>query len=227
MTKKYTVNKKSYTIKGKDYPRVTKILSVINSPGLNIWKAKVGLEESYKISEETSKFGTEVHTAIKDTILKVDHKIPKELYSKKEELLNSQKLAFKFLREYRLKPLSLKDTDKELFMVTDSDKVDFQAELLIRSDKFKYAGTLDLVAKRGKHLYIIDWKTSERIYKKHLIQLCAYKVAYEEMTGKKIYKGYIVSLGKGYKKNPLIKEVDWTYFSYFVCALKLYKGGIS
>ena len=73
---------------------------------------------------------------------------------------------------------------------------------LMESEKILYsvkgfAGTLDIIAKDPKgNLWLIDIKTSSGFFLTHIYQLHGYKLAYEEQTGKKINKIYIVRLPK-------------------------------
>ena len=56
-----------------------------------------------------------------------------------------------------------------------------QTELKVKSRK-GFAGSLDLLGKIEDALYIIDLKTSKRIYPEMLLQLSAYRFAFEEMN---------------------------------------------
>ena len=73
---------------------------------------------------------------------------------------------------------------------------------LIESEKILYSergycGTVDLIAQDSeKNLWLIDIKTSKGIFVNMIHQLHAYKLAYEEQTGKKINKMYVLRLPK-------------------------------
>ena len=73
---------------------------------------------------------------------------------------------------------------------------------LIESEKILYSergfcGTVDLIAEDAeKKLWLIDIKTSKGIFVNMIHQLHAYKLSYEEQTGKKIHKMYVVRLPK-------------------------------
>ena len=73
---------------------------------------------------------------------------------------------------------------------------------LLESEKILYSikgfcGTLDIIATdKSNNLILIDIKTSNGIFHNYVLQLHAYKYAYEEQTGKKINKMYIVRLPK-------------------------------
>ena len=73
---------------------------------------------------------------------------------------------------------------------------------VVESEKVLYSergfcGTLDLIAKDSQNnLWLIDIKTSKGLFLNMVHQLHGYKLAYEEQTGKKINKMYIVRLPK-------------------------------
>ena len=71
-----------------------------------------------------------------------------------------------------------------------------ESEKILYSER-GYCGTLDLVAIDPKgNLWLIDIKTSKGIFINMILQVHGYKLAYEEQTGKKINKMYIVRLPK-------------------------------
>ncbi len=71
-----------------------------------------------------------------------------------------------------------------------------ESEKILYSER-GYCGTLDLIAKDSKgNIWLIDVKTSKGIFLTMLLQLHGYKLAYEEQTGKKIDKLFIVRLPK-------------------------------
>jgi len=73
---------------------------------------------------------------------------------------------------------------------------------VVESEKILYSprgfcGTLDLIAKdTSNNIWLIDIKTSKGLFLNMVHQLHGYKLAYEEQTGKKINKMYIVRLPK-------------------------------
>lgn len=89
-----------------------------------------------------------------------------------------------------------------------------------------YAGTLDCVAKLNGVLYLVDFKTSNRIYEDYLMQVAAYAQAYEERTGADIFNAGILRLGKedGLPEWREINAKEIAYnFMLFNCLLKFYK----
>ena len=71
-----------------------------------------------------------------------------------------------------------------------------ESEKILYSER-GYCGTLDLVASdKDNKLWLIDVKTSKGLFLNMVHQVHGYKLAYEEQTGKKINKMYIVRLPK-------------------------------
>ena len=71
-----------------------------------------------------------------------------------------------------------------------------ESEKIIYSER-GFCGTLDLIAKDpANNLWLIDIKTSKGVFINMVHQLHGYKLAYEEQTGKKINKMYLVRLPK-------------------------------
>jgi len=88
-----------------------------------------------------------------------------------------------------------------------------ELEKKIFSKKYNYAGTLDLVLEdKNKNFILADIKTSNHISFDYILQLNAYKYAYEEETKSKISKGLIIRLPKNdnkieVKELPLNKKM--------------------
>ncbi len=74
------------------------------------------------------------------------------------------------------------------------------------SVEHEYQGTLDCVARLGRKLVLIDWKTSAGIYADMGLQLAAYAKAYEERTGQPIKTGIIVLVTKKRPHKLIVKE---------------------
>ena len=71
-----------------------------------------------------------------------------------------------------------------------------ESEKILYSER-GYCGTLDLIASdKENNLWLIDIKTSKGLFLNMVHQIHGYKLAYEEQTGKKINKMYLVRLPK-------------------------------
>lgn len=98
------------------------------------------------------------------------------------------------------------------------------SEMLVYSRKHNYVGTLDAVAMVDGKKYIIDYKTSKRIYQEYTLQVAGYGIAYEEEHG--AVDGYIIlrfdkETGE-LEKHTIDKKADIKEAkSVFLAALKL------
>jgi len=70
------------------------------------------------------------------------------------------------------------------------------SEIKVVSEKYKYGGTLDLIAKKNVSFWLVDFKTGKGIYPNHKIQVSAYAKAYTEQTGNNIKETYILHLNR-------------------------------
>ena len=61
----------------------------------------------------------------------------------------------------------------------------FHPELLI-------GGQVDCIARIGNRVIIIDWKSGKEIYPNHAIQIAAYAMCYEAMTGEQVAEAWVV-----------------------------------
>lgn len=71
-----------------------------------------------------------------------------------------------------------------------------ELERVVYSKRYKYSGTLDCIAEIDGELALVDWKSSKACYPEFFLQTAAYQAAYQEETGEKIARRYVVRLGK-------------------------------
>ena len=133
---------------------------------------KTAKEKTNKIKEDAGLVGTVVHGLIEDFLKGID--IPKQ---SDPAVVNCWNL---FLDWWNKQEYEVVELEKKIY-----------------SKKYNYAGTLDLVVKDKKgNLVLMDIKTSNFISFDYFLQLNAYKFAYEEETGSKVSKSFIVKLSK-------------------------------
>ena len=133
---------------------------------------KTAKEKTNKIKEDAGLVGTVVHGLIEDFLKGKD--IPKQ---SDPAVVNCWNL---FLDWWNKQEYEVVELEKKLYC-----------------KKYNYAGTLDLVVKDKKgNLVLMDIKTSNFISFDYFLQLNAYKFAYEEETGSKVSKSFIVKLSK-------------------------------
>jgi len=191
-----------YLINGIRYPRVTRIKSIINNPGLVGWQVTVGRKKSNEIMKKRGDFGTLIHKLIQVT-LKGE---TVDLSNYDEEANVTMKLFDDFLTEHEIKPKLL---EQHLWL-----------EL---SKEYRYAGTVDFVGYVDGKLMILDWKTSKAIYDDMWLQLAAYIVALEAQTGERVDSCGILQIRDGKKKFVIrtYKEV-MAEFKVFKACLVIY-----
>ena len=108
-------------------------------------------------------------------------------------------------------------------------------EEFVFSDKFKYAGTADLLVEMDGEIWLLDLKTSNNLHRSYDLQLAAYAKAIEEAKGIKIQRTGIIWLkantrsaskkkgvyqGKGWQIK-IIDKIDYN-FDLFQTIYKLY-----
>lgn len=126
----------------------------------------------------------------------------------KAEALNVGKAAHTFLESY-LKgenpELPLEGTpvrscvDAAIAWMDEHRVEPIEVERRVYSRKYKFCGTLDMLARVDGYRALIDWKSSNSIYPEYWIQTAAYAKAFEEEDPNyyhKIKHRYIVRLGK-------------------------------
>ena len=148
--------------------------------------------------ESAGKFGTAVHRAC-------------ELYdlgTLKEEELDPELVPYL-------------EAWKNFRIIYDAEIHDSDIEYQAYSPTYDYAGTLDRVLFIYGKLTLIDIKTSSVMPKWTGLQLAGYQIAYEEMTGEKIFQRWGVHLTEGkYKVYPFKDKTDK---ASFLSALNIYK----
>ncbi len=196
---------RTYTIDKKKYVSVTTVLGDYDTGGLMQWSADCAVEHirnflaegyiesmvdwdkaryAYKeVSKEATDIGTEVHDLVESYITAYLAGEDFDCGGFSKPIDNGYDAFLKWDRGIRPKYIA--------------------SEMTVHSDTHRYAGTLDCVCKLDGKLYIIDFKTSKAHYPKNAVQLAAYKVAYEEMTGLDVEGVGVLRLDK------ITGEPDW------------------
>jgi len=111
------------------------------------------------------------------------------------------------------------------------------SEILVFSEKYKIAGTCDLVVEIDDKLWILDIKSSNNLHTSYDLQTAAYAKCFEECFGKKIHKTGILWLksskrssdssgkkiqGKGWELYESPRDIDHN-FNLFLNIYELFK----
>ena len=193
--------RRHYQIGHKRYPSITNVLgSTADKSHLDNWRKRIGAAEADRITNNSSKRGTNLHLMC-------------------EDYLNNRSLSCKMPDAlemfYSIKPI-----------LHRINNIHCQ-EACLYSDKLKIAGTVDCIAEFDGLLSVIDFKNSRR-YKKeewiqdYLLQETFYALAYQEMTGNKIKQIVTVIAVEDSKPQVFIKQIR-PYIKPLVDRRKMYK----
>lgn len=200
-------------LKGVEVPSVTTVLKVLNKPALVSWANSLGFKrQSYKKElERTARVGTLVHS------------YAEERFNKK--LFRDMKRAFRLDDFSREQALSAYNGFK-MWLRDNKDLEVIASEKELVSNKNKYGGTIDLIAKIDGETFIVDFKTSAKVHSTMFLQLSAYVYMAEE-NGIKIDRVGIVRLSKNkgnYEFVVMKRKKLQPYFDIFLKLLDVYKS---
>ena len=151
-----------YYISGKQYPRMTRVLSVIAKPEFYRWYANNGYQHCQHIMNTRAAFGTRVHKEIQNYLE------GKPVWVDNEEMRQSLLAFGNWSKKHQLVPLSLEET--------------------LHCDDLRIAGTADYVGlftstrtkpwgKKKKVRILLDWKTSKSVFKNYHLQVAGYMLS--------------------------------------------------
>ena len=202
---------------GVYYPSVTTILQYMpKNKFFESWLKDVG-HNSDLIMRRAGKEGTQVHEAA-EALVKGEEISWMDDYGNAKYSQIVWEMILKFYD----------------FWITHKPEL-ISTEDFVFSDKYKYAGTADLVVKMDGEVWLLDLKTSNNLHKSYDLQLSAYAKALEETKGIEIQRTGIIWLkahsrgpskkegvyqGKGWKIK-VVDEIDYN-FDLFETIYKLY-----
>lgn len=192
---KSTENKKTGVPEYKGVPSVTWIAGKYPK-GIHFykWLAEKGWDEAEAIKSSAGNRGSKVHEAIADILQGKEVRIDSKYLNRGTE---------------QMEELTLEECDCILSFVEWFKEVKPEViawETTVFSDKHNYAGTVDFIAKIEGEYYIIDFKTSQQVWKEYELQISAYAETIE--NGENIIGGLpkdvkfkLAILQVGYKRN--------------------------
>ena len=149
----------SYKVEGIKVPSVTRVVDGCFPKHLVDWALSIGEEEYHRVIDEALEIGNYTHEWIERYISEGHN------YFGMDEPGNNNSIEAFLAWEEEFKP----------------EWID--AERKIYCDKYKYAGTVDAVAKINGRVCVIDFKTSKKIYKPYHLQVTAYAQAIKRIDG--------------------------------------------
>jgi hypothetical protein len=195
-----------YEWEGRHFPSVTSILEAYpKGSAFYNWLKKHG-DESDKYRDFTAAAGSRIHDAC--------HRLAMGDTVSYYDVVEGSGTVENF---------SFEEWEKVCAFANFWNESEFEcllAEQIIVNPSLEVAGTMDLAAKKGDDVWIIDIKTGNE-YDHHSLQIAAYANAYNDMIrlekwldpeGKKIKlpmatKGAVLYLGAKYKRDWKLKEV--------------------
>ena len=150
---------------GAKYPSVTTVTSLLSRDHIKLWRKRVGEETANKISSQAAKRGTSFHQNIEDYLrrekefIEFDNVLQEGMFKAVQPVLDE------------IVPLAL--------------------EAPLWSPNLKMAGRVDCIGMLDGVLSVIDFKSSgkykeEYMTKPWMIQMTAYALMVEELTGQAI-----------------------------------------
>jgi len=182
----YTTDNETY------YPSVTTVLDAYpKGAGFREW-LKANGAGSDQIVKEAAERGSNVHNAIEHILLGRELKwitngVP--AYTLEEWQMICKYLEFH--QEY----------------IQPGEQV--AAETMLFSKTLRLGGTCDMVAKINGETWLIDFKTSNGLYKTHEIQLAVYKEMWDEHNSPKIDRYGILWLNSSHRTKRQFQGIGW------------------
>jgi hypothetical protein len=193
-----------YQVDGLTLPSVSTILKVIAKPNLVAWARRTALETVRELLKE----GLGVETAL--ALAEVEPERQRDLAAQRGGLVH-EAIACALKKGSYAAGEEDPRVRAALGFLTDYGFDCVAVELMVWSLHHRYAGTIDLVGRQADGAPILtDWKTGG-IWPEAALQLGAYAIALEEMTGCPVGEAYVVGLReKGYEARrvnlPLAKR---------------------
>lgn len=233
----HTVNGTNYLINGTtNYARVTSVLNAINfdNGSLAAWKKKMAIKSFQKdvpafgtlqakdahaafvkaldagdtFATASANFGTKVHSWLETYAITGGFPdLEPDPYSDVYKIFTAVK---KFVHDFGF----------------DTDKVKIIKPELFIYHSLGYAGTADCVVFREGGIYLIDYKATNSLKMKYLLQLAAYTEGLRELYGLDVHKAILIRFDKtsgDYERVPVTKEQLATYFEMFKACLMFYR----
>lgn len=202
--------KRDYRLADGTRPRsVTQIVNdnLGRKEGLIRWIKNKSLEgvDTDEIRDRSASTGTLAHNMIEAYINKLTIKRPDLDESQIQQATNAYKGFIKWKNDYMVIPS--------------------KTEHALVSEKYKFAGTIDLEAYvQNYENSLVDFKTSNSLYRSHVIQLAGYSILYEEEYERPPDRIYLLQL---YKNKPSYHCLEfsmedlWPYKQIFLNLLSI------
>tara|TARA_R110002020_G_scaffold413498_1_gene623125 strand:- start:308 stop:1075 length:768 start_codon:yes stop_codon:yes gene_type:complete len=179
----YNDEKHTYMVEGKQVPAVTRIVDAVSPKNLTEWAAKAGAD--WWLDNYTD--DVEMQAIMYDGIRYAHKEISRGAQNIGSDVHKWIELWIKFkmnggsaIADY---PYEVKTPMENFHKWAESREVEWVgSEKKVYSKFWNYAGTIDALARINGELYVIDFKTSAKIYKEYYLQVYGYAQAVHEMV---------------------------------------------
>lgn len=175
---------------GKVVPSVTTIIDNIgwNKHILMAWVKRTTLEgeDPDKVRDKAADIGTIAHAMIEEHITSEAPHL-ETIYAERDEYSSADLIKAEIAFEAYLiweKSMDIDLTDERV-----------RSEVRMVSEWYQYGGTADFLAPLGDVFCLIDFKSSNGVYREHVIQLAAYEWMVEENMGLAV-PAHLLQVGK-------------------------------
>ena len=213
-----------FSIDGRKILSVSSITKIVDKSAMLVpWAVRLAKE--YLIENLVNKKNVD-HEKLVEIIEQacIQHKIKKDAAASIGTQVHAWVEAFSMGKSPKMPtdPL-IKNGISAFLNWADGLKIKFlEAESVVYSKKYDYAGICDAIVKIGKDLVLLDYKTSSGVYPEMYLQAAGYQLAYEEETGKEIKYRVIVRFDKVNGSFEHVELVDYKADrDAFLAALKL------
>lgn len=193
------LDKRYYTRNKEYYPSITTILAFYpKGKFFEEWLKDVGHNATF-IAQRSADEGTQTHSLI-------------------ERYLNGEELSFldsndKLICSFNVWNMFLRFVD---FWTTYKPKL-LESEIHLFSDKYKIAGTCDLVIELNGEIWLIDLKTSNSLHTSYDLQVAAYAQCWNETFEQKIaHTGILWLKSNKHKPSKIEKKIQGKGWELFV-----------
>lgn len=233
-----------YPVGDEQYPSVTTITGILEKYGLYQWYANMGVEYLVKYLVEQAKLAGAMGVTLdllKDLDLELISKDAKKHARRKAKEagdigIKFHELAHRFLMLETIEQGEIDDDVRGVFLAFRDWCYKYKikprsTEKEVFHHKLRYAGRFDLTAVINKKLFLIDFKTSNRLYPTDKMQIAGYIYALESNYGNIIDKGGILRLDKDtgkhywYEYTKAEMQYEFRKFKELVKFWHLMKGG--
>jgi len=185
---------------------VTTALGILSKPALIHWSWDLGMKgiDYRKFRDNKADIGTLAHAMIAAHLKSICYDTSE--YSK-QDITQAETCVLKYFdweKEHPITPILVEEP--------------------LVSEKYRFGGTVDCLAKLDDKLVLIDLKTSKAIYAENFYQLAAYRLLLEE-SGYKVDSVRILRIGRsedeGFEER-IMKNLDKQKQVFLAC-LKIYQ----